>query len=51
MDRHELYHEILRLMADFLYDQIAQGWLDTSGALRVARDWLHHSAAALYSGR
>ncbi len=41
---------IKRLMADFLYGQIEQGWLDANGALRVARDWLHDSAAALYSG-
>jgi glucuronate isomerase len=42
---------IKRLMADLLYDQIEQGWLDADGALRVARDWLHDSAAALYSAR
>jgi glucuronate isomerase len=42
---------IKRLMADFLYDQVEQGWLDASGALRVAQDWLHDSAAALYAKR
>jgi glucuronate isomerase len=40
---------IKRLMADFLSSQVAQGWLDAPGALRVARDWLHDSAAALYA--
>jgi glucuronate isomerase len=40
---------IKRLMADYLSDQVAQGWLDAPGALRVARDWLHDSAAALYA--
>ena len=40
---------IKHLLAEFLSDQIERGWLDAAGALRVARDWLHDSAAALYS--
>jgi glucuronate isomerase len=41
---------IKHLLAEFLCDQIERGWLDRANALRVARDWLHDSAAALYSG-
>jgi glucuronate isomerase len=41
---------IKHLLAEFLSDQIERGWLDAATALRVARDWLYDSAAALYSG-
>jgi glucuronate isomerase len=40
---------VKRLMADFLHDQIALGWLDYDEALRVARYWLHDTAASLYT--
>jgi glucuronate isomerase len=39
---------IKHLLAEFLSDQIERGWLDAPVALRVARDWLYDSAAALY---
>ncbi|MDO8684490.1 MAG: glucuronate isomerase [Armatimonadota bacterium] len=42
---------IKRLLADFLFDQIQLGWLDREEALRVAREWLHDSAAARYGER
>jgi glucuronate isomerase len=35
---------IKRLVSDYLFDQVDQGWIDPNGALRVARDWLHDSA-------
>jgi glucuronate isomerase len=37
------------LLADFLYDQIAQGWIDRTDARWVAREWLHDSAARRYT--
>ena len=39
---------VKRLVADFLYDQIALGWIDEETALEVARCWLHDSGADLY---
>jgi glucuronate isomerase len=36
------------LLAEFLYEQIERGWLDYDGALYVARNWLHDTAAKLY---
>lgn len=36
------------LMADFLFDQIQQGWIDREVAVWVARNWLHDAAAGLY---
>ena len=35
------------LLADFLFKQVEEGWLDEALALRVARDWLHDTAATL----
>lgn len=35
------------LLADFLFKQVEDGWLDEALALRVARDWLHDTAASL----
>ncbi|MDO8585758.1 MAG: glucuronate isomerase [Armatimonadota bacterium] len=39
---------VKRLLADFLFDRIQQGWLDREEALRVAREWLYGSAAGRY---
>ena len=39
---------IKRLLGDFLYEQIESGWIDAEGAITVARQWLHDSAATLY---
>ena len=39
---------VKRLLADFLADQIARGWLDRATALGVAREWLHDAPARLY---
>jgi glucuronate isomerase len=36
------------LLAEFLHEQIERGWLDYDGALYVARNWLHDTAARLY---
>ena len=41
---------VKRLLADFLHDQVARGWLDHEAALYVAREWLHDAAARLYRG-
>jgi hypothetical protein len=39
---------IKRLLADYLQDQVDQGWIDRDGAIKIGRDWLHDSAEALY---
>ena len=39
---------VKHLMAEFLYDQVACGWLDLDDAFRVARDWLYGTAAQIY---
>lgn len=39
---------IKHVLAEFLGDQVARGWLDHDGALCVARDWLYNAPAALY---
>lgn len=36
------------LLADFLHDQVEQGWIDRETALWVAREWLHDAAARRY---
>ncbi len=36
------------LLADFLYEQISDGWLTEKTALKVAEDWLYNAAARLY---
>lgn len=36
------------LLADFLYQQMALGWLTETDALWVAREWLHDAAARRY---
>ena len=41
---------IKRLLGDYLTDQVDQGWIDSGGALHVARQWLHDSACSLYTG-
>ncbi|HUE75888.1 MAG TPA: glucuronate isomerase, partial [Chloroflexota bacterium] len=41
---------IKHLLADFLADQIARGWLDGDTAVWVAREWLHGAAASRYGG-
>jgi hypothetical protein len=40
--------QIKRLLEDFLYEQIESGRIDAEGAITVARQWLHDSAATLY---
>jgi hypothetical protein len=40
---------VKHLLAEFLYDQIERGWLDTDLALEVASNWLYGTAADLYS--
>lgn len=39
---------VKRLLADFMYDQIAGGWVGREDALWVAREWLHDAAARRY---
>lgn len=39
---------IKRLLADYLQDQVDQGWINRDGALKTGRNWLHDSAEALY---
>jgi hypothetical protein len=39
---------VKRLLADFLYDQVTQGWIDRWDALWVAREWLHDAPARRY---
>ncbi len=39
---------IKRLLADYLQDQVDQGWISRDGALKTGRNWLHNSAEALY---
>jgi len=39
---------VKRLLADFLFDQIENGWTDRDTALWVAREWLHDAAARRY---
>ena len=39
---------IKKLVADYLYDQIQDGWVDAEGAISIASSWLHDSAADLY---
>lgn len=41
---------VKRLLAEFLHDQMARGWIDRETALYVAREWLHDAAARLYRG-
>ncbi len=38
------------LLADFLYQQVTQGWVSQEDALWVAREWLHDAAARRYLG-
>jgi glucuronate isomerase len=39
---------VKRLLADFLCDQVEDGWLDRDTALWVAIEWLHDAAARRY---
>ena len=39
---------VKRLLAEYLWDQVSRGWLDTEAALYTARMWLHDSAQPLY---
>lgn len=39
---------VKRLLADFLFDQIENGWIDRDTALWVAREWLRDAAARRY---
>ncbi len=39
---------VKRVLADFLFGQIRDGWLDRDTALWVAREWLHDAAARRY---
>lgn len=39
---------IRKLMAEFLFAQVQNGWVDEEEALRCAREWLHDAAARLY---
>jgi hypothetical protein len=36
------------LLADFLFNQVTEGWLSENDALWVAREWLHDAAARRY---
>ncbi|MEF3305984.1 glucuronate isomerase [Paenibacillus sp. GYB003] len=39
---------VKRLLADFLWKQTEEGWIDREAALQVAEDWLYRSASARY---
>ncbi|HUS93165.1 MAG TPA: glucuronate isomerase [Phycisphaerae bacterium] len=39
---------VKRLLAEFLHEQVARGWLGRDDALFVAREWLHDAAERLY---
>jgi glucuronate isomerase len=41
---------IKHLLAEFLSEQVARGWLGHDDAVWVARTWLHDAAAARYDG-
>lgn len=42
---------VKRLMAQYLFEQVQQGWCDAALALETARQWLHDSAATRYGNR
>lgn len=40
---------VKNLLADFMGDQVARGWINEADALWVAREWLHDSAERRYA--
>jgi glucuronate isomerase len=42
---------VKRLMAQYLFEQVQQGWCAVARALATARQWLHDSAASRYGPR